>query len=47
MKLDIITLIKCIAIIYISILHTFIGIIISNFLETYFFSKFVKTKRYF
>jgi hypothetical protein len=44
MKLDIITLIKCFAIIYISILYTFTGITISNILETYFFPKFVKTK---
>jgi hypothetical protein len=44
MKLDIITLIKCLAIIYISILYTFTGITISNILETYFFPKFVKTK---
>jgi hypothetical protein len=44
MKLDIITLIKCFAIIYISILYTFTGITISNILDTYFFPKFVKTK---
>ena len=42
MKLDIITLIKCSAIIYISILYTFTGITISNVLETYFFPKLVK-----
>lgn len=44
MKLDIITLIKCSAIIYISILYTFTGITISNVLETYFFPKLVKNK---
>jgi hypothetical protein len=44
MKLDIITLIKCLAIIYISILYTFTGITISNVLETYFFPKLFKTK---
>lgn len=39
MNFDIITLIKCCAILYISILYTFTGVIISNILESYFFPK--------
>lgn len=39
MNLDIITLIKCFAILYVSILYTFTGVIISNILKSYVFPK--------